>query len=41
MLISQLKAYTGDVVELHYGDERFVSLINDDVTQIIALLEEK
>ena len=37
MLISQLKAYTKDVVEIQYGDGRFISLINDDVTQIIAL----
>lgn len=40
MLITQLKAYTGDIVELHYGDDRFVSFVNDDITQITALLEQ-
>lgn len=40
MLTTQIKAYDNDVIELHYGNEQFVSLINGKVTQIIALLED-
>ena len=40
MLTSQIKANPNDVIELHYGNEQFVSLINENITQIIALLED-
>lgn len=40
MLLSQLKAYSNDVVEIHYGRENSIKLIADDnVRQIIALNE--
>jgi len=40
MLTSQIKANTDDIIELHYGNDKFVSLINGNITQIIALLED-
>ena len=40
MLVSQLKAYVYDVVEIHYGHDKFISLISGNTTQIIALLED-
>ena len=40
MLTVQLKAYTGDTVELHYGNDQFISLVNGNTTQVIALLED-
>lgn len=40
MLTVQLKAYTGDIVELHYGNDLFISLVNGNTTQVIALLED-
>lgn len=40
MFTAQIKAYTGDAVELHYGNEQFISLVNGNITQIIAMLEE-
>jgi len=41
MLISQLKAYAGDVVEIHYSHNQFMSLVNGNTTQIIAFLEDE
>lgn len=37
-LISQVKANIPDTVELHYGHDKFVSITNGIVTQILALL---
>ena len=40
MLQSQLKALVGDAVELYYGEDNALKLIEGNVTQIIALLED-
>lgn len=40
MLLSQLKAYNGDVVELHYNNDRCIKFVDGAVTQIVALLTE-
>lgn len=37
--VTQIKAYAGDVIELHYGREESVKLIDGDLTHIIALNE--
>lgn len=37
--VTQLKAYSSDVVELHYGREESIKLVDGDIIQIIALNE--
>ena len=39
-LVNQLKANTADVVELQYGNEKSIKLVDGDITQVIALLED-
>ena len=41
MLLEQLKAYSKDTVEIHYNNPVAIKFVADNVTQIIALLEEK
>jgi DNA polymerase III sliding clamp (beta) subunit (PCNA family) len=36
--MSQLKSYTSDVVELYYGSDLCIKLVDGDVTQVIALM---
>jgi DNA polymerase III sliding clamp (beta) subunit (PCNA family) len=40
MLLSQLKAYAGDVVELHYNSDKVIKFVDGAMVQIIALMEE-
>lgn len=40
MLGKQIKAQSGDVVELYYGDEDAVKLVDGNVIQIVALLDD-
>ena len=40
MLSTQLKANMADVIEMQYGAENSVKLVDGAVTQVIALLEE-
>lgn len=40
MLLSQLKAYAGDIVELHYNNDKVIKFVDGSITQIIALMEE-
>lgn len=40
MLLSQLKAYAGDVVELHYNNDKVIKFVDGSITQIIALMQE-
>ena len=40
MLTSQIKANPADVVELHYGNDKFVSITNGNTILIISLLED-
>lgn len=40
MLLSQLKAYAGDIVELHYNNDKAIKFVDGAVTQIVALMEE-
>lgn len=40
MLLNQLKAYTGDIIEIHYNNEMAIKLVNEDIVQIIALVIE-
>ena len=40
MLLSQLKSQSGDITEVHYGEDNIIKLKNDNVTQILALLTE-
>lgn len=37
-LIAQLKSYTSDVVEIYYGSDLCIKLVDGDVTQVIALM---
>ena len=39
MFITQLKAQTGDTVEVHYGLPNAIKMIDNDTIQIVALLE--
>lgn len=39
MLMTQLKAYNGDVVELHYNNDTCIKFVNEDIVQIISLME--
>ena len=40
MLLNQVKSYGDDIIELWYGLNNAIKLVNDNVTQVIALLEE-
>lgn len=40
MLASQVKANTGDSIEIQYGEDNAIKLTDGNVTQIIALLED-
>lgn len=40
MFRSQVKANTGDAIEIHYGEENAIKLTDGNVTQIVALLED-
>lgn len=40
MLLDQLKAYSKDIVEIHYNNDKSIKFVNDDITQIVALMEE-
>lgn len=37
-LVSQLKSYNSDAVELYYGSDMCIKLVDGDVTQVIALM---
>ncbi len=39
-LTTQIKAYASDVVEMHYGKENSIKLVDGNITQVIALNEE-
>ncbi len=41
MLISQIKSQIGDVVELYYGDDTAIKMVDGNCTQVIALLEDE
>ena len=38
MLTQQIKANTADTIEIQFGNERSIKLVNGDVTQLIALI---
>lgn len=38
-LTTQIKAYASDIVELHYGRENSIKMIDNKITQVIALNE--
>ena len=40
LLAQQLKANSADVIELQYGNDRSIKLVDGAVTQVVALLEE-
>lgn len=37
LLTSQLKSYSGDIVEIHYGNESLIKFVDGSITQVIAL----
>ena len=39
-LTTQIKAYASDVVELHYGKDNSIKLVDGNITQVIALNEK-
>lgn len=41
MLTKQVKAQTGDVVEMYYGIDNAIKMIDGKITQIVALLEDE
>lgn len=40
MLLAQLKAYGGDMVELHYNNDKCIKFVDGSITQIVALMAE-
>ena len=40
MLVKQVKAYAGDSIEIWYGSDSAIKFVRDNITQIIALLED-
>lgn len=40
MFLSQVKAHATDVIELHYGSDKFVKMVDGNITHLIALFEE-
>lgn len=40
MLMTQVKAQSGDTVEIHYGEDNAIKIVDGDVTSIVALLME-
>ena len=40
MLRSQIKAHAGDNVEIHYGEDNAIKMVDGNVTQVVALLED-
>ena len=40
MLLAQLKAYGGDMVELHYNNDKCIKFVDGSITQIVALMSE-
>ena len=41
MFHSQIKANTGDIITIHYGDESAIKMTDGNVVQIVALLEDE
>lgn len=41
MLVSQLKAQATDMIELHYGNDKFIKSIDGNITHLIALNAEE
>ena len=39
-LISQFKSQLGDIIEIQYGEENAIKLVDGDLTSVLALLEE-
>ena len=39
MISTQLKSYVGDIVSIEYGVDFAISLVSEDTTQIISLME--
>lgn len=37
LLTSQLKSYSGDIVEIHYGNDKLIKFVDGSITQVIAL----
>lgn len=40
MLLQQIKANTADSIEIHYGDDSLLKIVDGNITQLVALLEE-
>ena len=40
MLMSEVKAIQSDVIELYYGDDNAIKLVDGNITIIVALLED-
>lgn len=40
LLTSQVKAYSGDIIEVHYGNDNLLKFIDGSITQIVALYSE-
>lgn len=40
MLMKQVKAYTGDSIEIWYGSDSAIKFVRDNIVQIIALLDD-
>ena len=41
MLINEVKAIQNDIIELYYGDNNAIKLVDGNITLIVALLEEE
>ena len=41
MLVQQVKANTSDTIEIQYGNEKSIKIVDGKVTQVIALLDDE
>lgn len=40
MLLTQLKAYNNDIVEIHYNNDTCIKMVDNDIIQIVALMDD-
>ena len=41
MLVQEVKAISNDLIEIYYGDESSIKLIDGNITIVIALMEDE
>ena len=41
MLVQEVKAISNDLIEIYYGDDSSIKLIDGNITIVIALMEDE